>query len=985
LGLRLVWLVGNRTHYDAQGRFAVASQIRKKDVPMHLRHAALVAALAGYSHDLGKASRRFQNKLHGSATNPKDYIRHEWLSAYLLNLLLVQMQGTSSAIGPEALAQAWQTLSRQRTGDLAKPLPVPLSLENASHCVLWAVCTHHGAIGGEIDKKDNILDTEHIRKHDPTAACAEEQDHKTLHVPAFECPQSPQDAQRWRDLFEKISKTIHRLAPIQHPSAYWEGVMLTARACLILADHQVSSERFAGAKEDASILYANTKPMSEENQPPRLRRGLGKAKKMPPSTRALDQPLSWHLSEVGQRTSHYIRMLAGHELPRVNARLVHTLLGQRAPRGSRFEWQDQAVDHVQALNGGRLVFNVASTGAGKTLGNLKMAFAMREPHDVRLAVAFNLRSLTTQTYEAFARHLKTIDAHAFKKDFACLLGQKRAASDVSSAPHEDDDDVPIDDLLDFLGDRRDDLPSWLSQLSPKGVSETLVKLVASPVLISTMDWIVAAGEPGQQARHAQALIRLASSDLMIDEVDSYDLKATVAVMRVVQVAASFGRHVIVSSATLNPQLAHGIGAAYAAGYRVFQAHTQAPRWHLVFVDDTQAPLSLCQPSLDEAHAAYRNRMKHVAAHLLNTPVTKRYRITPIPTLDDFYPTISEEAARLHTDCASIPQGLSCRLSIGLIRVAHVQTCMKLAEHLQQDGRFVVCAYHARDLEERRYWREQWLDRVLNRNEAPTEQVPPWVSALKKICPWLIEQTGDVRLIVVATPVEEVGRDHDFDWCVIEPSSMHSIIQTAGRVNRHRRQPLSDETYNVSLLSRNRSDLEHPQRKCFVKPGLESEATHPSHDLHQLMQSTSHPQMSSSRLDSGLVFDEGGRKTLFAVCDENAVRQQIQVALPVIGRDPGFEMSFMTKRFAQQYPLRDADSGQDCYEVDIAHLKFSLMGDKSKNNQSGKVGLHPIPERVWLCLDQDEHHPAPVQTLYLRKSKCFDHLDIHWHGVLAKEV
>lgn len=40
-------------------------------------------------------------------------------------------------------------------------------------------------------------------------------------------------------------------------------------------------------------------------------------------------------------------------------------------------------------------------------------------------------------------------------------------------------------------------------------------------------------------------------------------------------------------------------------------------------------------------------------------------------------------------------------------------------------------------------------------------------------------------IVVATPLEEAGRDHDFDWAVIDPSSAQSIVQTSGRVNRHR--------------------------------------------------------------------------------------------------------------------------------------------------------------------------------------------------------
>ena len=38
--------------------------------------------------------------------------------------------------------------------------------------------------------------------------------------------------------------------------------------------------------------------------------------------------------------------------------------------------------------------------------------------------------------------------------------------------------------------------------------------------------------------------------------------------------------------------------------------------------------------------------------------------------------------------------------------------------------------------------------------------------------------------MLGSPVTEVGRDHDYDWAVVEPSSMRSLIQLAGRVRRH---------------------------------------------------------------------------------------------------------------------------------------------------------------------------------------------------------
>ncbi|MDF5828197.1 hypothetical protein P4233_11125 [Pseudomonas aeruginosa] len=65
---------------------------------------------------------------------------------------------------------------------------------------------------------------------------------------------------------------------------------------------------------------------------------------------------------------------------------------------------------------------------------------------------------------------------------------------------------------------------------------------------------------------------------------------------------------------------------------------------------------------------------------------------------------------------------------------------------------------------------------------------------------------------------EVGRDHDYDWAIVEPSSMRSIIQLAGRIRRHR-SGFSGEA-NLYLLSRNIRSLEG-QNPAFQRPGFET--------------------------------------------------------------------------------------------------------------------------------------------------------------------
>lgn len=91
-------------------------------------------------------------------------------------------------------------------------------------------------------------------------------------------------------------------------------------------------------------------------------------------------------------------------------------------------------------------------------------------------------------------------------------------------------------------------------------------------------------------------------------------------------------------------------------------------------------------------------------------------------------------------------------------------------------------------------------------------------------------------MVLATPVAEVGRDHDYDWAIVEPSSMRSIIQLAGRVWRHRPDKVANEP-NILLLQYNIRYFKHPngKRPIFTHPGFETTLFKPpSYDLNELM-------------------------------------------------------------------------------------------------------------------------------------------------------
>ena len=65
-----------------------------------------------------------------------------------------------------------------------------------------------------------------------------------------------------------------------------------------------------------------------------------------------------------------------------------------------------------------------------------------------------------------------------------------------------------------------------------------------------------------------------SSDLILDEVDGYEPKALIAVLRLVQLAAMYGRNVICSSATLSLTVAKTIHRALSR-----YANAGSPLWY----------------------------------------------------------------------------------------------------------------------------------------------------------------------------------------------------------------------------------------------------------------------------------------------------------------------------------------------------------------------------------------------------------------------
>jgi CRISPR-associated endonuclease/helicase Cas3 len=448
------------------------------------------------------------------------------------------------------------------------------------------------------------------------------------------------------------------------------------------------------------------------------------------------------------------------------------------------------------------------------------------------------------------------------------------------------------------------IPRWLQPLAR---SQKAPQLLMPPVLVSTIDFVINASEPGRQGHHALALLRVMNSDLILDEIDSYDPQAMVAVLRLIQLSAMLGRNVICSSATLSVPVAVAVHEAFLSGVRMRAAVEPSFTTPVVAMIDDLLPPAGFHGGAGEFGAFVAARYAEMIDALQQKPVYRQPRIAKVPGSGEqaYLEVIRDSVQQLHADNQwELAPGKW--LSFGLVRVANISTAIKVARYLSEQfgdtGPKIAC-YHSNELRIQRHLKEQRLDYLLNRKGGHAERLkadPELIAAFPK-------GAGSVPFIVVATPVEEVGRDHDFDWAVIEPSSAQSIVQTSGRVNRHRL--VEVDKPNVVILDCNLRSLRVGQRKgiggqpCFVKPGFEVRACRYSSTKISEMLHVGVAVKPLERIDAS--FRLGGRQ--IAKDEDRIISKRLEEGMDIILRREGCEAAWMTQAFYERYPLRGSTS------------------------------------------------------------------------------
>ncbi len=906
--MRLLWTVGAAEVFTPGGAFPIGeTRGAPPATPVWLRATCQLARVGGYGHDFGKVAELFLDKLARSREQKRplsDMVRHEWLSARL-------QQGLHAGSDVDA---AWRAM-------VAKPKQIPptsfmnVGVNSAKTAAEYLVMTHHRLPRlkvtpgvAQLPGTDN-----HVRKPSHPAYRRDDALRKEL-VPVDATLSTA--VPRYLNALERLE----RVAP-DKSAAFWHVAALRARAALVYADHAVSAElREPSPQRDRA--YANLAGRYGD----------------------FNQPLDGHLKSVGDAAAEYAYKMAMTRFPALSQEACDTILQPSGP--GRFAWQDTATMELMALRerdaAPVLVLNLAGTGSGKTRMNAKAACALGIPGQVRFATALNLKSLTLQTGEAFRNQLE-IGGH----ELSTLIGDRVALRLFEQYSGSANTDGNPEELEFEATNTAFTLPDWLSPRVEK--KPALKAILGAPVLVSTIDFLIAAGDPTCQAHHADALLRLMHSDLVLDEIDSYDPKALFAVCRLIQIAAIFGRNVICSSATLAPPVADLVYRAFASGIRLrAEFEGTETRFYGVLLNEHVNPE--ITPLSATAPIPFEQRYLEYVLKVLPQLGSQRYRIPTLIRIRErsvpaWLDAVAEGVEQMHANHSWDFAGSGKYLSLGLVRVANIRTAILVARHLAARYPHArVATYHANDLMIQRLLKERRLDRLLNRHNGNAHiEADPEIRAI------MAAATGDVPFILVATPAEEIGRDHDFDWGVIEPSSTQSITQTAGRVNRHRL--VLVDTPNIALLQFN-FNWAIGKSTVFHRPGLEYEmaqgvSSHPEHDLEQLIDFDA-----ATTLDASLRFGDHA----FARYDDTSIRRQLDYPARLLFDRSESPAAVYGTGLYEGYRLRDKDP-RESWRVtfDDAGFPRFLRTDLTAEDldRSGSVETVEPIANAWLSLSLTE--------------------------------
>lgn len=846
-----------------------------------------VATIAALLHDIGKSNQAFQSRLIDNLGGG-DYYRHEWLSLKIFISIIKECrtdiewlalfaslsdsdnklpcdaiiddifnQATTKEIGRAGIDQlpplaqfvAWLIVTHHRLPPSANSQSDKPARRKAKLMSMFDFYTSHDAsvsnLYGIMSAFDDWQKNPIVLKKNPARAAKSWQfDCLILESASWRTAVSAaaQDAINNPCLFTPAKEPVFT-DTINNPYLSY-----MCRLTVMLSDHNYSSlsaddaRNFCGDYRFKGVC-ANTDPLDH----------------------SIKQSLDAHLIGVGAFTTKLTTQLPSilSSLPRLKSN--HAL--SRPTASKDFYWQNYAYNKARDINAhtrshGFFGVNLASTGCGKTIGNARIMAALNDDNEgVRLTVALGLRVLTLQTGQQFRENLALSD-----KEAAIIVGgdANRELYELNDVERPSLRCEPLDNGSESSASIfTQNLDSTLLVRDYEHIETVLHddkanQMLLSPVVTCTIDHLMQASEGLRGGGYIAPALRILSSDIILDEPDDFSVDDLYALSRLVYTIGMLGSRVLLSSATLTPSIVYFLFDAYSTGRQHYNSNNGLPAGDdlnvpCLFVDERECtPMSVDCSNAEQLKFHYDNyvegRKRYLdqlasrrIARVLDLPAVTFHRDMPEVFFGCITQSIVDGAIGLHHLYSEFSDKYKKSVSIGLVRIANTIDLVAIAKSLvgdinvPDDTHIHFCCYHSRQVLALRSELECNLDEVLNRKDGKSlfdhQQIR---DALDK------SPAKNHIFIVLATSVSEVGRDHDYDFIIAEPSSMRSIIQLAGRLWRHRPHKVAVEP-NLLILQYNLNYFTQKSRRRAGKPlvfgglGFETkECSIESYDIHKII-------------------------------------------------------------------------------------------------------------------------------------------------------
>ena len=860
---QFLWVVGNRLKFNAEGVVPVNRTGLNLDHKEwengwdKLEVIANATSIAGLFHDFGKANDLFQAKLRGTSGSKGEPYRHEWISLRLFEAFakgktdqewlseLSEISGLGN--GHRIESYALNNLHNDHYSGSLSPFK---TLAPFAALIAWLMVSHHRLPTPQTKRSKNVNNQQmsqwltNVFNCDWNSSNAEHLDQIDLKIINSNWTFSqgtPFISKTWQKQASKLAYRTLKNSKLNDGQAWLKQrfVAHLSRLSLMLSDHYYSyleADRSQLEWRDKGYLpKANTDRSATQLE--------GQA--------VFKQQLDEHNIGVAHNAMHFALNLPAlkYALPAIGQ---HKLFSRNAPK--QFAWQDKAYKVAKEYarlseKQGFFGINMASTGCGKTIANARIMYALSDEREgCRFSVAVGLRTLTLQTGDSYRDLLKLGD-----DELAVLIGSqavktlhqvnKESNKEKPSSGSESSDDFFEQLFISYDGQIYDGrLKHWLKG-NPK-----LEQLLSAPVVVSTIDHLIPATESLRGGKQIAPMLRLLTSDLILDEPDDFGLEDLPALCRLVNWAGMLGSRVLLSSATLPPSLTSALYHAYLEGRKHFN-EANFPEGHQKSVvcgwfDENKshvAEIKTADAFIEENDIFVQKRIKKLNE---NKKVLRKGELVTVHLDDELSgkkdddhiyqsvaTTIHRQIHQLH-DRHHVKHSSGRKVSCGVVRMANIDPMINVMKFLsemspQDDYSIHFCVYHSQFPLAVRSHKENRLDNTLTRyDEAQLWQQPEIIAALNTTT------TTNNIFVVVGTSVVEVGRDHDYDWGIAEPSSLRALIQLAGRIQRHRQQESSSS--NLIVLNKNIRAL-RKELIAYCKPGFESKALPLStHDLNALL-------------------------------------------------------------------------------------------------------------------------------------------------------